>query len=65
MTTTEAVFDANGHRGQWVAFRPDTDEVLAAGPTLQAVIRNAKERGVDDPEFYRVPESEAYFVGGG
>jgi hypothetical protein len=65
MNDEEAVFDANQYRGLWVAFRGDTDEVVASGPTLQAVIRQAEENGIQAPEFYKVPESDAYFVGAG
>jgi hypothetical protein len=65
MPDEEAVFDANQYRGLWVAFRDGTDEVAASGPTLQAVIRKAEDKGIQAPEFYKVPESDAYFVGAG
>jgi len=65
MNNEGAVFDANQYRGLWVAFRADTDEVVASGPTLQAVIRAVEEQRIPAPEFYKVPESDAYFVGAG
>ena len=63
MVTVDVPFDANRYRGQWVAFRPNTDDVVASGPTLQAVIERAEEQGQSDAEFYAVPASDAYFVG--
>jgi hypothetical protein len=57
------VFNADKYRDQWVAFRPNTEEVIAAGTTLLAAQRAAMDNGIEDAEYYHVPASDAYFVG--
>ena len=63
MIKAEVAFDANQYRGQWIAFRPESDEVVGFGPTLGAAVQAASEHGFDDAEFYCVPGSDAFFVG--
>ena len=57
------VFNADKYRDQWVAFRINTEEVIAVGPTLLAARRDAIANGFEDAEYYHVPASDAYFVG--
>jgi hypothetical protein len=57
------ILNADQYRDQWVAFRPNTEEVVAAGATLLVARREAVAHGVEDAEFYHVPASDAYFVG--
>lgn len=61
MITAEVAFDANRYKGQWVAFRPESDEVVGFGPTLDAAVIAASKHGVEDAEFYCVPSSDAFF----
>lgn len=64
MKKQESPFNVAKYKGQWVAFRPGTNKVVGSGPTLPAAEKKATERGVRNPEFYRVPRNpEAYFAG--
>lgn len=65
MNSTVSAFDANRYRGKWVAFKAHTDQVIAEGATLEAAVSQAEEQGVEDAEYYCVPNSDAYFVGAG
>lgn len=56
-------FEADRYRGQWVAFDPNTNAVVGHGPTLAAAEQQAVDAGIQAPELYRVPVSDAYFVG--
>lgn len=60
-----SIFDANKYKGEWVAFVPDTDEVVGHGATLRAAEVAALKEGIDNPELYQVPKTDGYFVGGG
>lgn len=55
--------DGDQYAGQWVALEPGTDNVVGYGGTLIVAEHLAKQAGFDEPEFYRVPTSDAYFVG--
>lgn len=55
--------DESAFSGQWLALNPVTHEVVADGETLEAAARKAAERGVADPLFHPVPESDGYFIG--
>ena len=53
------------YRGQWVALRPGSFEVVSHNADLDTAEREAVEQGVSNPILYCVPESNAFFVGGG
>jgi len=55
--------DANKYRGQWVAFRPATEEVVGHGSTLRAAEKQALKRGVKSPVLYQVASTAGYYVG--
>ncbi|MBI4022048.1 MAG: hypothetical protein HY372_01720 [Candidatus Andersenbacteria bacterium] len=56
--------DIDKYRGQWVALDPDTNEVLAHASSLDEAETQGVERAGKQPMMYRVPETDAFFVGG-
>ncbi len=62
MELKHKVIDADKYKGQWIAFKPGTDEVVGAGTTLKEAKDQAQEKGFDHPEFYHVPKSNAYLA---
>jgi hypothetical protein len=51
------------YAGQYVAFRSrDDDTVVAAGPNLAEVMRQAKLAGVERPLVARVPERDSVMI---
>ncbi len=55
--------DANKYRGQWVAFRSTTEEVVGHGPTLRDAEQQALKRGIKRPVLYQVASTDGYYVG--
>lgn len=55
--------DESKYAGRWLALHPKTLEIVADGTTLKEAESAAAKRGVVDPVFHSVPESDAYFVG--
>jgi hypothetical protein len=51
------------YKGLWVALQDDYTTVIASGPTPEAALKLAKQKGVSDPFLTRVPEKLAPFAG--
>jgi hypothetical protein len=51
------------YRGEWIALDPATNEVLGHGASLNEAERQAAQQGIEQPTLYRVPETDAFFVG--
>lgn len=49
--------------GKWVGLKDDQRTVVAAGRTVGAVLKRARERGYDDPILYKVPKKPRPYVG--
>jgi tRNA A37 threonylcarbamoyladenosine synthetase subunit TsaC/SUA5/YrdC len=45
--------------GAWVAISESKNAVMAYGPDAQEVLREAKERGEENPLIFRVPDQVA------
>ena len=55
-----AKFLRENHAGDWIAVQGD--RLVAAGPSLKAVLDKAKEEGVDDPLITAIQRKELHGV---
>lgn len=51
------------HKGLWVALKNDEVTVISAGKTLKEVSKKAKNKGFDNPIFFRVPAKIIPYIG--
>ena len=51
------------YKGLWVALQNDEVTVISSGKTLEDTSKKAKEKGFENPIFYKVPQKLTYFVG--
>jgi len=51
------------YKGQWVGLKDDHKTVVASGRTVQEVITQAKQKGIDNPELFKVPKKSLLYVG--
>ncbi len=54
--------DEGKYKGEWLALDQLTHRVIAHGIVLKDVIREAKEKGCDDPVVHGVPQSDMHFI---
>jgi len=52
------------YKGLWVALKDDEVTVISSGKTLDDTSKKAKNKGFDNPIFFKVPMKLTYFVGG-
>jgi hypothetical protein len=50
------------YRGQWVALQDDEMTVIASGPTLREVIKQAHQQGYSEPHVAKMPTDLRVFV---
>lgn len=50
------------YHNEWVALSNDEKRVVASGKTLEKALREAKERGVDNPIMTKVPKEYGNYV---
>jgi hypothetical protein len=51
------------YRGQWVALKEDEMTVIASGPVLARVIKEASKLGYPEPHVAKMPTDLRIFVG--
>ena len=51
------------YKGKWVGLKNDHKTVIASGRTVQEVIAQAKQKGIDTPELFKVPKKSLLYVG--
>lgn len=44
------------HKGEWVAVREDTVEVVGSGETVEEALQEAEEKGVKNSSLLKVPK---------
>lgn len=47
----------------WLALSPDNKRLVAAGITLDEVLKRAKRKGVEKPSLLKVAPFKNYFIG--
>ncbi len=52
----------NKYSDEWVALKPETTDVVAAGNNLKTVIEEARKTGVDTPVITRVPKDYGTYI---
>ena len=52
----------NKYSDGWVALKPETTDVVAAGNNLKTVIEEARKTGVDTPVITRVPKDYGTYI---
>ena len=51
------------YKGLWVALKDDEVTVISSGKTLENTSKKAKDKGFENPIFFKVPKNLTYFVG--
>ncbi len=51
------------YAGLWIAFKPETNLVVASGKDLKTVVNGAKEKGIKIPVVFKVPMENIPFIG--
>ena len=51
-----------GYSSKWIALKPKTAKVIAVGNSLKAVIRKAREKGIDSPVLTRAPKNYGTYI---
>jgi len=49
--------------GKWVAFKPETYQVLSSGKSIQKVYKEARNKGIDIPTLFKVPSKYVPYIG--
>lgn len=47
----------------WLALTPNNKKLVAAGATLEEVLKKAKKKGVDNPTVFKSAPVKNYFIG--
>ena len=53
------------YHGQWVALKEDEVTVIASGPVLRDVMKEARKQGYPEPHVAKMPTDLRIFVGSG
>ena len=48
--------------GTWVAISEEHDSVISTGESLEAILGAAREKGVDHPFIFRVPDNDTLLI---
>lgn len=51
------------YKGEWVGLEKDQKTVIAAGKTLDEVLRKARKKGKEGPLVFKVPKDILLYVG--
>lgn len=51
------------HKGEWVAMDQKENSVIASGKSVSEKIKAAREKGVEDPIFFKVPKKVIPYIG--
>jgi len=51
------------YSGKWVAWNSDHSQIVAERGNLAELWRVAREQGIEDPVFEKVPRADVRFVG--
>lgn len=49
--------------GKWVALKPNSNDVVVSGMNAKKVLLSAKEKGVDSPTLFKVPDKYVPYIG--
>ena len=49
--------------GQWVAWNSDATVIIANGPDLKTVMRDAEQTGEAEPSFEKIPSPDVRLIG--
>ena len=52
----------NKYPNKWVAFKPQTTDVVAVGSSPKIVINKARKSGVESPVLTRVPKDYGTYI---
>ncbi len=51
------------YKGLWVALKDDEVTVISSSKNLELASKKAKNKGFENPIFFKVPKTLTYFVG--
>ncbi len=51
------------YKGLWVALKDDEETVIGSGKTAKEALKEAKEKGYQEPVLAKIPEALVTYVG--